>query len=753
MYQQKVMCPFVECISYTVVTIHRVVHVRRYLFTALTVLSIFTLRTQAQSPQASKTSSVDSKTSTAKKVKSALSSFRIDARTSPRGVVVGAAFFAPSSDSKCDTVAALILRKSVAEKEFRQIARIERAATLEAAKERVLSTAFGQQAWEFFVQTAGATMKERAEERLWQTLKSEPRRAIASLFLPYPSVAEALGLMYTDTTTLAMPAGTELVYAVRYELRNGSTIPVEPIAGVRVVLGRPLRSLPPRLQDVYEQDSVVALRFASPHANEQELSIAAVFRQIDGIGAFEQLPLFVTPNVRNDSMIIAFEDRVEPEHIIRYFVQMRDGAGNIGAHSDTATVISIDQNRVQRITKASAHDTTNGIFLQWKPIPAKPYYLGIEILRAIGAGGSYVPLDTVSLHDSTYLDINVRSGQEYFYTWRTIMLRPSPEVPLVWASAVHRNRTTSPLAPYGLEAAWEAASGRKQAGVRLVWQGSPTADEQGISHYLVYRAPAGRQLEVISKPLDAKTTTYLDTDSTLNGRTVYTYTVRAVSVTGLESQNARLVRVRPEKAFAPKPPAGLGGYEDDKAMVTLRWTAGASEDESVVKFAVYRRLGASFESHSTEKQSKRKQEDWKLLAHVPSTITTVRDTTVHEGATYSYAVTAIDVWGNESERSAAFHLSLSEPEITPPSRLYARAVANGVELSWSEQARNDMKEIVIYRRNADETAMQVVAVVKPYETSFLDKAVKRDELYVYALKVVGMNNRESLPSREVSIRP
>jgi hypothetical protein len=716
--------------------------------------STFTAQAQSSKPpQAKPNDRPQAKLNDRPKAKSnALArSFRVDARTSPRGVVVGAAFFAPSPDSKSDTVAALILRKSAGEQDFKQIARIERAATLEAAKARVFATPLGQQAWDFFTQTAGANTKERAEEQVWQALKDQPQRAVAALFLPYPSVGEALGLMYTDTTALALSAGTELTYAVRYVLRAGTTVPVEPVSGVRVVLGQPLRSVPPRLQDIYEIDSLIALRFASPRAGEQQLRIAALFRQIDGVGAFEQLPLFVTPSVRNDSLLMSFEDRVEPEHIIRYYAQMQDGAGNMGARSDTATVVSVNQVRVQRITQASARDTTNGIFLRWKPLAAKPYFLGVEILRAVGADGAYMPLDTVSLHDSTYLDISVQSGREYFYSWRAIMLRPSPEVPLVWASAAHRNKTLAPLAPYILDGKWqESADKQRQTGVSLTWQPSAAKAEQDVSHYLVYRAPVGKPLTVISKPLDPATTTYLDTDSTLDGRTMYSYAVRAVNFTGLESPNSHLIRIRPEKSFAPQPPASVGVYED-AGVVNIRWSAGANENESVVGFAVYRRAVHSSSSKTSATT------DWTRLAQVSAMTTFLRDTTVQEGDLYDYTVSAYDSWGNESAKSAAFRFALAAPEITPPSRIYARSVERGsergVEVSWSEQVRNGIAEIVIYRRSEQESTMTKLARIKPQETSFFDTTTKRDALYIYSLRVIALNKRESLPSREISIRP
>lgn len=710
-----------------------------------------------------------------KRQKISLKDFRVFARWSPKGAVIGVSPVSLSSDGRSDTVAALIMRKGANDADFMQIARVERAPTLDAVK-----AIAGEQSWELFLATSGATSDQEA----WRIIREDRRRTAAALFIPYPSIGAALGMAYIDTSSLKAPDGTRFRYAVRYVLRGGTSVSAEPQAGVELKTGQTYRSAPPRFVDALESDSVVALKFIMEHASEQELRLAAVYRQVDGRGEFEQLPLFVSPGKLNatkantpdasneassDAMIITFDDRVEPEHIIRYFVQMQDGVGNMGARSDTASVISLTQSAIPRITQASAKDTIGGIFLRWKPLAPKPYFLGVQISRADGPESPYTPLDTVSLHDSTYFDKTVYSGRSYFYAIKAIMLRLAQEQPSVWVSAAHRNSSKPPLPVYGLEGEWtrerlstKDAKRKEISGVRLRWQSSV---EQDVANYLVYRGLPGQPMGVVSLPIPPGQTTYFDTDSTLSGTSLYVYAVRAVNFTGQESSDSKLLRVRPDKPAPMRPPVGFGGYEE-YGTVRLQWQPEAQEAYRVAGYKVYRRLIATEPGREQRENIEQAPKTaflapaeenapkfgFKSLMSNTTTATFFQDASLKENELYEYAVAALDASGNESGLSAVFRFALAEMELMPPSRVYVREVEKGVELSWSEQTQSKGKKIVIYRRTEQESTPKILTVLDADETSFLDSNVKSNTLYIYSLRMQLSDKRESILSYEVSLR-
>ncbi len=706
--------------------------------------------------------------------KLSLKDFRAFAKWSPKGAVIGLSPLALSSDGKSDTVAALVLRKGKNDADFVQIARVERAPTKEAAK-----AIAGETAWELFLQTSGA----KNDDDAWRIVREDRRRTSSALFIPYPSIGAALGMAYIDTSSLKAPDGSRFTYAVRYVLRGGTTVSVEPVSGVAIATGQVYRSAPPHFVDALESDSLVALRFQMEHASEQELRLAAVFRQIDGQGAFEQLPVFISPtkktalNGNDDIALITFDDRVEPEHLIRYYIQLQDGVGNMGARSDTATVISLTKSAITRITTASAKDTPSGIALAWKALKPKPYFLGVQISRAEGPESPYMPLDTVSLFDSTFLDQTVMSGKAYFYGIKALLLRPTLEQPAVWVSAAHRNATKAPVQVYGVEASWEALSENnpqkirsasnpsKQAGIRLRWAQSI---EQDIANYLVYRASAGKPFEVISQPIPPNVTTYFDVDTTLSGNTTYIYAIRAVNFTGMESVNSSLIRIRPQKPVVVRPPNGFGVYEE-YGIAKLQWNIEAAQERSIASYQVYKRLVASSPDELKENQRNNSQPlptqtflapaeehalkvGFKPLFKQSIQATFASDTTVKPDEIYEYAVSAIDADGNESGLSAVIRFSTGMEEVLPPSKIYVREVEKGVEISWSEQMHKLSKGVAIYRRSDQESTAKRIGVVNADDSLFIDTNCKANTLYFYSLRNVSERKKESNSGLEASIR-
>jgi fibronectin type 3 domain-containing protein len=740
-------------------------------FATFALYTAFTVALQIAIVSTGFAQSASPKASASRKI--SLKDFRVFATWSPKGAVVGLSPVALSSDGRSDTVAALVLRKGANDKDFVQIARVERAPTKEAAK-----AIAGEAAWELFLQTSGA----KNDDDAWRIIREDRRRAAAALFIPFPSIGAALGMAYIDSSSRTAPDGTRFTYAVRYVLRGGTTVPVEPASGVAVTTGQTYRSAPPRFVDALEADSTVALRFQMEHASEQELRLAAVFRQIDGLGAFEQLPLFISPtkktelNGNPDVAFITFDDRVEPEHLIRYYVQLQDGVGNLGARSDTATVISLTQSAIPRITTASAKDTPNGIMLQWKVLKPKPYFLGVQISRAEGPESPYMPLDTVSLFDSTYLDQTVVSGKSYFYGIKALLLRPTLEQPAVWVSAAHRNATKAPVQVYGVEAAWEeplretsksktVTRSSNQGGIRLRWEKSI---EQDIANYLVYRAPAGKPLEVVSQPLPPNVTAYFDADTTLSGNTTYIYAIRAVNFTGMESINSSLIRIRPQKPVTVRPPNGFGVYEE-YGLAKLQWSIEAVQERPIIAYQAYKRLVDSSVDEIKENQRNNSQRlsaqvflapaeenalkvGFKPLFKQPIQSIFATDTTVKSGEIYEYAVSAIDADGNESGLSAVVRFSASAEEVLPPSKIYVREVEKGVEISWSKQMHKLSKGVAIYRRSDQESTVKRIGIVDVDENSFIDTNVQTNMLYFYSLRNVSEGKKESSFGLEASIR-
>ncbi len=147
------------------------------------------------------------------------------------------------------------------------------------------------------------------------------------------------------------------------------------------------------------------------------------------------------------------------------------------------------------------------------------------------------------------------------------------------------------------------------------------------------------------------------TDSHVEFGTAYIYSVRSVldySGVAVESSDSNFVAITPRDIFPPAPPTGLIGVfvpvvANTPAHVDLSWAVSPEPD--LAGYRVYR----------SEKDGVLGTPLDRELLPAPA----FRDMNVVPGHTYTYAVTAVDRSGNESEPSAA--VSVSVPAATQPS--------------------------------------------------------------------------------------
>lgn len=187
-------------------------------------------------------------------------------------------------------------------------------------------------------------------------------------------------------------------------------------------------------------------------------------------------------------------------------------------------------------------------------------------------------------------------------------------------------------------------SAQEQDLIRLEWD-PPAANVGGgqpaaVAGYNVYRRTARRA--GLGAPLNPDPVTepaYVD--RRFNYGTHYVYVVRALSLgsTGLvESSDSAPLELTPVDTFPPATPEPVTAASAN-GIVSLFWPNSPERD--VVGYNVYRA-----ESEDTP------DEEWNKLTPQPITTVTFHDNRVVIGRRYFYRVSALDVFGNESERSA-----------------------------------------------------------------------------------------------------
>jgi len=246
--------------------------------------------------------------------------------------------------------------------------------------------------------------------------------------------------------------------------------------------------------------------------------------------------------------------------------------------------------------------------------------------------------------------------QTYTDTLRSAMQQQDPSVEVTYAVEVLNrhargaglsNRVHVPavatLPPPG-----DLAAELTGDGVVLTWTSSAELRTPGVQHrYRIYRRDESSDKDAIAGeiPLGESVPVHF-TDSTFEWEKTYLYRLTAVSIVKrpdsevqVEGDDSPPVRVIAHDVFPPSVPAGLqAAYsgEGQKPFIDLIWAPVTNAD-----LAGYNVYGSDGNGPAVKLNSE--------LVKSPS----YRDSAVASGKTYTYSVSAVDVRGNESQRSEA----------------------------------------------------------------------------------------------------
>jgi len=211
-------------------------------------------------------------------------------------------------------------------------------------------------------------------------------------------------------------------------------------------------------------------------------------------------------------------------------------------------------------------------------------------------------------------------------------------------SAGLSNQVDVPLAPT-LPAPSQPTAEVTNEGVRLSWTGGVAPESDRFSYrYRVYRRLDGTNNDVLIGELPISPQgTLLDT--TMGWEQTYWYHVTTATIVSLRGKPAIVIegddspstRVFVHDVFPPAAPSGLQAVFSSvgqKPFIDLTWAPNTDPD--LAGYNVYRRENGG---------------QWVRLNPSLLPVTSFRDNDVASGRRYTYAVTAVDVRGNESTRS------------------------------------------------------------------------------------------------------
>jgi fibronectin type 3 domain-containing protein len=559
-------------------------------------------------------------------------------------------------------------------------------------------------------------------DRLWEYLQSHDEvTELPAQNIPLSHLA--LGTAVLDTTATDAKDGTGFRYRIQLGSSSEETNRVTWPAQSTLPAPKRVKSA-----EVSFDGARVHLRWSIP-ADAKPAGVL-IRRRNKMQGDFAPISVISGFHAQGDSVYaVGRDDQVVRNSVYEYTASLVDHFANPGPPSEPVTVSTFPAGSVPAV--ASLHAVALGenhqVRLEWKLV-GQSYLRSIEIERSAEFDGPFRRIATLSPEAREYVDVIPTANENAYYR---IITSGADETAMSAVVAAMATQGEIPLPPQSVRA--ESSN----EGIQILWRGVGPH----ILGYYVYRASAGADWQQISSLVapDSALVSYADTSQSLDGRTSYSYAVRSVSDAYALSELSESASARPPANYTISTPLHLRAkVEADR--VQLFWDLSLDRDPTVAGYAVFRRdLPDGQFSPVFASKSYAPRQNYGT------------DSTVTAGASYEYAVQAIDVNGIKSALSTP--LSVQVPELgsslPSPSGVRAMAVAEGIRVSWSRVLDERVVGYRIYRHAAGEKA-KVIAESKGAAESWMDSEAKRGTTYLYSMTAVDAAGSESSPSEPVA---
>ncbi|MFN2379240.1 MAG: fibronectin type III domain-containing protein, partial [Bacteroidales bacterium] len=417
--------------------------------------------------------------------------------------------------------------------------------------------------------------------------------------------------------------------------------------------------------------------------------------------------------------------------LYEYYVKPLDIYGNSGTDSEVISAGTIGSNGypVPEYFNATGGDTGYEIKLSWKYTDMK-YVRSIELYRGKSFDGNYTLITRLSPQDTTYTDI-VPIANENFYYYLVIKAAVESSFPSAKVSAMYRNPGDKPAPPDEIDA--ETIPG----GIKIHWSyREPHARGFYVYRYLYDKAEYNQISELI--PSGTELYSFSDTSSYLHGNDIYRYAVRVVNDVEVISDFSESVSATPGIREIIESPGNLRINSSGNGILLI-WDDMRVAVPSLLGYKLYRKTN--------------QEDSWSLLPKdtLRHDANYFSDTTLMAGESYTWAVTTIDIYGNESLKSYPVTFRPQEEYYVSPRISTVVNTPDGIVISWGQINDQDVAFINIYRTRPGE-GTSVIAMLEKESEEYLDTSVSEGELYIYEISLVTEDGREYARSRGVSIR-
>src|SRR5207244_2938722 len=354
-----------------------------------------------------------------------------------------------------------------------------------------------------------------------------------------------------------------------------------------------------------------------------------------------------------------------------------------------------------------------------------------RIYRGTASGGETLKATIGNV--LTYTDTTVTNGVTYYY--QVSAVNNAGEGPKSNEASATPNAPPPPASPPSAPTNLVATVGNAQVG--LTWQAPASNGGSPITNYKIYRGTTSGGETLVATI--GNQLSYSDGGLT-NGVTYY-YQVSAVNNVGEGPKSNEASATPTAPATPPGAPQGLGATAGD-ATVTLTWSAPNSNGGSpITNYRIYRGTSSNGET----------------LKATIGNVLTYTDTTVTNGVTYYYQVSAVNNAGEgPKSNEASATPNAPPPPASPPSaptNLVATVGNAQVGLTWQAPTSNGGSPITNYKiyRGTTSGGETLVATIGN-QLSYSDGGLTNGVTYYYQVSAVN-NVGEGPRSNEASATP
>jgi fibronectin type 3 domain-containing protein len=567
-----------------------------------------------------------------------------------------------------------------------------------------------------------APLDDAGIDRLWEYLQShDDITELMAQNIPLSHLA--LGTALLDTSVTAAKSGAKFSYRVQHGGTSEETQTVSWPANSSLPAPERLKSK----GGDFDGARVHLQWLVPPDAEPAGLLI----RRRDAMkGDFTSIPTINGFRAVGDSTsAVVRDDQVVPNSVYEYTASFVDHFANPGPPCEPVTVSTFPAGSVPIVAKlhARALGDLHQVHLEWKLL-GESYLRSIEIERSDSFDGPFQRIASLTPETREFVDVVPTANENSYYR---IVTSGADETATSAVVAAMATKGEVPLPPHRVRAK------STKEGIRVSWQGVGPH----LLGYYVYRASAGRDWQQISSLVrpDSGLVSYADTSQTLDSRESYNYAVRAVGDGYALSELSESVAARPPADYALSTPLNLRAIVAAD-RVQLFWDVFLEREPTLAGYAVFRRDVPDGEfAMIFSSESYAPQQNYGT------------DSTVTAGATYEYAVVAVDVNGVRSARSAPLlvHVPETVSLLPSPSGVRATATSKGIQISWARILDDRVVGYRIYRHAPGGTA-KLIAQPGRDEASWMDTKPNVGTTYVYTITAVGTGGKEGSLSDPVS---